>query len=122
MNRRSFLVSMSAVGGPLMLRRSARAQDLPPATRRPSSAAEQSEAIRTAASHFVQSLAPERRSRITYTFPSHETPTVAKFSREGPRWSWRAGRSGWAWWWRAWRLRLCWREVRPVGMDKLSGQ
>ena len=44
---------------------------------------EQSEAIRTAASRFVRTLAPERQGRIIYPFPSHETPTMAKFARQG---------------------------------------
>jgi Protein of unknown function (DUF3500) len=81
MNRRSFLVSMSTVGGSLLLRHPAMGQDLPPATR--TSAAEQSEAIRAAASRFVRALAPERQARIAYPFPSHETPTIARFAREG---------------------------------------
>jgi hypothetical protein len=44
---------------------------------------EQSETIRTAASHLVRTLASEPQSRIIYPFPSHETPTIAKFTREG---------------------------------------
>jgi Protein of unknown function (DUF3500) len=83
MNRRSFLVSMSTVGGSLLLRHPAMGQDLPPATRTSTSAAEQSEAIRAAASRFVRALAPERQARIAYPFPSHETPTIARFAREG---------------------------------------
>ena len=65
-----------------MLRRSAMGQDLSPAMKS-SAASEQSEAIRTAASRFVRTLAPERQARIIYAFPSHETPTIARFTREG---------------------------------------
>jgi hypothetical protein len=83
MNRRLFLASMSAAGGSLMMCRSALSQALPPATRPSSSAAEQSEVIRTSASRFVGTLASDRQDRIMYPFPAHETPILAKFSREG---------------------------------------
>lgn len=46
-------------------------------------ASEQSEAIRIAASRFVRTLASERQARIVYPFPSHETPIMAKFARQG---------------------------------------
>jgi hypothetical protein len=57
-------------------------QELSPAMRS-SLASEQSETIRTAASRFVRTLAPERQARISYPFPSHETPAMARFTREG---------------------------------------
>ncbi len=50
-----------------------------------STASGQSEVIRTAASRFVRTLASERQARIIYPFPTHETPTMAKFTRKsGP--------------------------------------
>jgi hypothetical protein len=82
MNRRSFLVSTAAVGGSLIMRRSAMGQDLSPSMQS-SLASEQSEAIRTAASRLLRTLVPERPARIIYPFPSHETPTMAKFARKG---------------------------------------
>jgi hypothetical protein len=66
----------------LVLRRSAMGQDLSPAMQS-SLASEQSESIRTAASRFVRTLASKRQARIIYPFPSHQTPTMAKFAREG---------------------------------------
>lgn len=66
----------------MILRRSAMGQDLSPAINS-SLASEQSEAIRTAASRLVRTLAPDRQARIIYPFPSHETPTMARFAREG---------------------------------------
>ena len=65
-----------------MLRRSAMGQDSSPAVKS-SLASEQSAAIRTVASSFVRTLASERQARIIYPFPSHETPTMAKFARQG---------------------------------------
>jgi len=50
---------------------------------RSSVASEQSEAIRTSASRFVRTLSTERQAKILYSFPSHETPTIAKFTRQG---------------------------------------
>jgi Protein of unknown function (DUF3500) len=64
------------------LRRFAMGQGVSPAMQS-SPASEQSVAIRTAASHLVRTLASERQARIIYPFPSHETPTMAKFTREG---------------------------------------
>ena len=81
MNRRSFLISTAAAGS-LILRRSAMGQGSSPATQS-SVVSEQSDAIRTAASRFVRTLEPERQARIFYPFPSHETPTMARFTREG---------------------------------------
>jgi len=83
MNRRSLLVSMAAIGGQLVLRRSATSQKFWDTRQTSPSAAEQSAAIRTAALRFVRTLAPERYGRIIYPFPSHETPTLATFVRQG---------------------------------------
>jgi hypothetical protein len=55
MSRRTFLTSTAAVEGSLILRRSALGQDLSLAVRS-SRASEQSETIRTAASHFERTL------------------------------------------------------------------
>ena len=82
MNRRSFIVATAGVGGSLMLRGSAMGRGLSPATGA-GTAAEQSEAIRSAAARFVRTLAPDRQGKIIYPFPSHETPTMAKFAKEG---------------------------------------
>jgi hypothetical protein len=82
MNRRSFLASMAAVGGSVSLQHSAMGQKTQPAAL-PPSAAQQSETIRAAASRFVRTLGPERQGRITYPFPSNETPTIARFARDG---------------------------------------
>lgn len=82
MNRRSFLISTAVVGSELILRRPAMGQGSSPAVKS-SPASEQSAAIRSAASSFVRTLAPERQARIIYPFPSHDTPTMAKFARQG---------------------------------------
>lgn len=66
----------------MILRYSAAGQSLSPA-RQSSLASKQSETIRTAASLFVRTLASERQARIIYPYPSHETPTMAKFARKG---------------------------------------
>ena len=84
MNRRSFLASMAVAGGSLLLRRSALGQDRTPATMSPSSS-EQSEAIRTSALSFLEALAPERRNRVTFAFPAHETPVAIGFGEMGAR-------------------------------------
>lgn len=81
MNRRSFFVTMAAIGGPLMLRRSSLCQNL--AATPAASLSEQSMAIRTAASQLVQRLAPEHQGRISFPFPAHATPGLVKFSRQG---------------------------------------
>jgi hypothetical protein len=79
MDRRSFLASITAAGGTLLLRRFASAEGLPPASR-PISPIEQSVAIRTSATWLLQTLAPERRDRITFAFPKGQTPTAIGFS------------------------------------------
>ena len=80
MNRRSFLASMVAAGGSVALRRSALGQDRSPATRpSPSSPSEQAELIRTAASQFLGTLAPDRRGRVTFAFPAGQSPTAVGF-------------------------------------------
>ena len=78
MNRRLFLASLTAAGGCLMLRRSAAGHELSPATR-PVPESEQAEAIRTAASQFLRTLAPERRDRTTFAFPTGQSPTAIGF-------------------------------------------
>ena len=82
MNRRSFLISTAVVRSELILRRSAMGQGSSPAVKS-SLASQQSAAIRTAASSFVRTLASERQARIIYSFPSHDTPIMAKFARQG---------------------------------------
>lgn len=81
MNRRSFLTSTAVGGGMFILRRSALATPL--SAMKPSPASQQSEAIRTAASRFVQTLTSERQTRVLYPFPSKATPAIAKFTRQG---------------------------------------
>ena len=69
-----------------MFRRSAEGQSTRPATQ-PASLAEQAETIRSAALQFLQTLAPERRDRVTFAFPKGQSPTAIGF---GPM----LGRSG----------------------------
>lgn len=79
MNRRSFLTSMAVLGSSFVLKPSALGEDLSAAK----SPVEQAEAIRTAATQFLQILTPEHRNRITYAFPAHETPIAVRFARIG---------------------------------------
>jgi hypothetical protein len=64
-----------------MLRRSAVGQGL--SAGRSAGASEQSKMVRTAASRFLSTLASERQARVVFPFPLHESPTLAKFARQG---------------------------------------
>ena len=77
-NRRPLLAFMLAAGGSLMLRRAAFGQT-PPLAEPPRPAAERSEAIRRAASEFLETLAPDRRARVTFAFPKGQSPTAVGF-------------------------------------------
>ena len=78
MDRRLFLTSMVVGGGSLALRRSAVGQDLPQVVQS-ASPAEQSEAVRKAASELLRTLAPDRHDRITFPFPKGQSPTAIGF-------------------------------------------
>lgn len=60
------------------MRRSIISQDTLP-TIRTVSPSEQAEAIRTSASRLLQTLAPDRRDRITFAFPKGASPTAVGF-------------------------------------------
>ena len=79
MNRRAFLGSVAVAAASVMWQRSTTAQSRPASTQ-PSSAAERSEVIRAAAQQFLQTLAPERRSRLLFAFPKGQVPTAVGFS------------------------------------------
>ena len=82
MNRRIFISTTAAAGGALALRRLAMGQSLLPDVRS-ARVSEQAEMIRAAALRFVHTLASERQTRVVFPFPTHETPTLAKFVRQG---------------------------------------
>ena len=84
MNRRSFVGSLLATSGTLMLDRSALAQSLTAAGTPPvPTAAEQSETIRAAADQLLDSLASNRRERLTFAYPKGQVPAAISFDDLG---------------------------------------
>lgn len=81
MNRRSFLTSMAATGGAVVLRRSSCGQAQ--SGKLDTAAAQQSESIRHAALRLTNSLSPEHKDKLTCPFPNKQTPLMAKFTRQG---------------------------------------
>jgi hypothetical protein len=78
MNRRSFLTSIAAATGSLILQRRSFGQDFPTVFH-PATAAEQSAAIRSSATQLLRTLTPDRRERIMFPFPKGQTPTAIGF-------------------------------------------
>ena len=83
-DRRWFLGSLLAVEGTLVLGHSSRGQDLlatgTPLTFSP---ADQSEMVRVAARQLLQSLAPDQRNQLSFSYPKGQSPTAVNFDELG---------------------------------------